>query len=209
MIILKTGLNISRSFISHGSSQYQLRFFSWCIPYCSPCMQTTQLSAAVLPCQSGAWLDQTVSPADLRGRVTECCFNVRHWHTVLWRQRTEHTDKRLQIRAHVLLFLLHQKWLQICLCCFLAPSSCVRLSLFGRLVTASDCEISCSVEVRGTEEPSGQRVDFQLSVNQWSFSFFCCCLHFLLAGIFFTVLKFISPWNYLILWFITIKNILI
>lgn len=79
-------------------------------------MQTTQLWASVLPCEGGAWLDQTVSPADLRGRVTECCFNVRHWHTVLWRQRTEHTDKRLQIRAHVLLFLLHQKWLQMFFC---------------------------------------------------------------------------------------------
>lgn len=95
---MKNGFNISKSFISHSSNQYQLRFLCRCISYCSLCMQTTQLWAAVLPCEGGAWLDQTVSPADLRGWVTERCFNVRHWHTVLWRQWTEHTDKRLQIR---------------------------------------------------------------------------------------------------------------
>lgn len=175
---MKTGFNISRSFISHGSNQYRLGVLCQCIPYCSVCMQTTQLRAAVLPCEGGAWLDQTVPPADLRGWVTERCFNVRHWHTVLWRQWTGHTDKDFTFdsAARVLPFLLHQKWLQMsCLCCFLAPSSCVRLSLFGQQLTPSDCEISCSVEVGGTEEPWGQRVDFQLSVNQWSLSFFCWC----------------------------------
>lgn len=149
---MKTGFNISRSFISHGSNQYRRGFLCQCIPYCSLCMQTTQLRAAVLPCEGSAWLNQTVSPADLRGRVTERCFNVRHWHTVLWRQQTERTDKDFTLgsAARVLLFLLHQKWLQMsCLSCFLAPSSCVRLSLFGQQLTPSDWEISCSVEDNG------------------------------------------------------------